>query len=74
MYRSFGDVKVLSDLSLDISRGEFLAVVGPSGCGKTTLLNLCSGFDTPSFRDGDTFGPRADGIPAGWPVSLADGA
>jgi NitT/TauT family transport system ATP-binding protein len=45
--RSFGDVEVFSDLSLDISRGEFLAVVGPSGCGKTTLLNLCSGFDSP---------------------------
>jgi NitT/TauT family transport system ATP-binding protein len=46
--RSFGDLEVLSDLSLDILRGEFLAVVGPSGCGKTTLLNLCSGFDSPS--------------------------
>jgi NitT/TauT family transport system ATP-binding protein len=46
--RSFGDVEVFSNLSLDISHGEFLAVVGPSGCGKTTLLNLCSGFDSPS--------------------------
>jgi NitT/TauT family transport system ATP-binding protein len=46
--RSFGDVEVFSNLSLDISRGEFLAVVGPSGCGKTTLLNLCSGFDSPT--------------------------
>ncbi len=46
--RAFGDVEVFSNLSLDIARGEFLAVVGPSGCGKTTLLNLCSGFDNPS--------------------------
>ena len=46
--RFFGDLEVLGDISLDISRGEFLAVVGPSGCGKTTLLNLCSGFDKPS--------------------------
>jgi NitT/TauT family transport system ATP-binding protein len=46
--RSFGDVEVFSNLSLEISRGEFLAVVGPSGCGKTTLLNLCSGFDSPT--------------------------
>src|ERR1044072_2714566 len=45
---SFGDVEVFSNLSLDILRGEFLAVVGPSGCGKTTLLNLCSGYDNPS--------------------------
>ena len=46
--RFFGDLEVFSDISLEISRGEFLAVVGPSGCGKTTLLNLCSGFDKPS--------------------------
>jgi NitT/TauT family transport system ATP-binding protein len=46
--RSFGDVEVFSNLSLDISQGEFLAVVGPSGCGKTTLLNLCSGYDSPT--------------------------
>ena len=46
--RSFGAVEVLSPLSLEISRGEFVAVVGPSGCGKTTLLNLLSGHDRPS--------------------------
>jgi NitT/TauT family transport system ATP-binding protein len=45
---SFGSVEVFRDLSLEISRGEFVAVVGPSGCGKTTLLNLFSGFLTPS--------------------------
>ena len=45
---SFGAVEVFRDLSLDISRGEFVAVVGPSGCGKTTLLNLFSGFLKPS--------------------------
>lgn len=46
--RSFGAVEVLRGLSLDIRRGEFVAVVGPSGCGKTTLLNLLSGYDRPS--------------------------
>ncbi len=45
---SFGPVAVFKDLSLEISRGEFVAVVGPSGCGKTTLLNLFSGFLKPS--------------------------
>jgi NitT/TauT family transport system ATP-binding protein len=45
---SFGTVEVFRDLSLEISRGEFVAVVGPSGCGKTTLLNLFSGFLKPS--------------------------
>ncbi len=45
---SFGSVEVFRHLSLEISRGEFVAVVGPSGCGKTTLLNLLSGFLKPS--------------------------
>lgn len=46
---SFGSVAVFRHLSLEISRGEFVAVVGPSGCGKTTLLNLFSGFLKPSM-------------------------
>src|SRR5258705_812842 len=46
---SFGSVEVFRQLSLEISRGEFVAVVGPSGCGKTTLLNLFSGFLKPSL-------------------------
>lgn len=44
---SFGSVKVLKGISLDVGRGEFVAIVGPSGCGKTTLLNLISGFYKP---------------------------
>lgn len=45
---NFGFVEVFRHLSLEIARGEFVAVVGPSGCGKTTLLNLLSGFLKPS--------------------------
>ena len=45
---SFGSVEVFHQISLEISRGEFVAVVGPSGCGKTTLLNLFSGYLKPS--------------------------
>ena len=46
--RGNNDVSVLSDLSLSIEQGDFLALMGPSGSGKTTLLNLIGGLDKPS--------------------------
>ncbi len=47
-YRRGGQaVPVLSDISLDIARGEFIALMGPSGSGKSTLLNLIAGIDKP---------------------------
>lgn len=39
LYKQFGDLKVLEDVSFDVKEGEFLCVVGPTGCGKTTFLN-----------------------------------
>lgn len=41
-------VEVLKNISIEIRRGEFLAIVGPSGSGKTTLLNLIGGLDLPT--------------------------
>ena len=46
--KTYDDVKVLDDVSLDIRRGEFVTLLGPSGCGKTTILRLIAGFATPT--------------------------
>jgi len=41
-------VKVVEDVTLDIAKGEFIAVVGPSGCGKSSLMKLISGLHPPA--------------------------
>ena len=41
-------VEVLKGISIDIYKGEFLAIVGPSGSGKTTVINLIGGLDWPT--------------------------
>ena len=38
--KSFGNQKILNNISLNISKGDFVSVVGPSGAGKTTLINI----------------------------------
>ncbi len=54
--KSFGDMRAVNAVSLDVQRGEFFALVGPSGCGKTTLLRMLAGFEKPDaggiFIDG----------------------
>ena len=40
-----GSVKAISDVSFELSDGEFVVILGPSGAGKTTLLNLLGGMD-----------------------------
>ncbi len=45
--KTFGRFRAVDGLSLDITAGEFFALLGPSGCGKTTLLRMLAGFETP---------------------------
>ena len=46
--KSFGNVHVIPEISLDINDGEFVVFVGPSGCGKSTLLRLIAGLEDAS--------------------------
>jgi sulfonate transport system ATP-binding protein len=46
--KSFGDIEVLKNISLEIEGGEFIAIVGHSGCGKSTLLRMIAGLETVS--------------------------
>ncbi len=45
---AYGGLHALSDVSLDVERGQFVAVVGPNGAGKTTLFKAISGVVTPT--------------------------
>ena len=42
-------VTALTDIELDIDKGEFVSIIGPSGCGKTTLLRIVGGLLTPTL-------------------------
>lgn len=45
--KSFGEVKAVAGVDLDINAGEFITLLGPSGSGKTTVLRMIAGFEDP---------------------------
>ena len=54
----FGEVEALQDVSFDLSKGEFLAVVGPNGAGKSTLVKVALGLIKPNKGHAALFGAR----------------
>ncbi len=46
--KRFDEVNAVDDISLEIERGSFFALLGPSGCGKTTTLRMIGGFEEPT--------------------------
>ncbi|MGC4047593.1 MAG: ABC transporter ATP-binding protein [Armatimonas sp.] len=55
-----GPVTAIHDIDLDLTQGEFVAIVGPSGCGKTTLLRIVAGLETPTSGTIETAGLPSD--------------
>lgn len=60
--KSFGNIKVLDGLDIEIEPGEFLAIVGPSGCGKSTALRVIAGLEEPDAGDIVIDGRSMDGV------------
>src|ERR1700760_3012222 len=46
--KSFGSVRAVDGVTLDIGDGEFFSMLGPSGSGKTTVLRMIAGFESPT--------------------------
>ena len=60
--KKYGDFLALAEFSLEIKKGEFLAIMGPSGCGKTTTLRMLAGLDQPSAGEIRLSGKRINEI------------
>jgi iron(III) transport system ATP-binding protein len=62
--KRFGTLKALSEINLEIGKGEFFTLLGPSGCGKTTLLRTIAGFYRQDIGEVWLGDERVDEVPA----------
>jgi spermidine/putrescine transport system ATP-binding protein len=62
--KRFGDFTAVQDVSFEIKRGEFIAIMGPSGCGKTTSLRMLAGLDQPDDGEIRINGQRVNELKA----------
>lgn len=63
LVKRYGEVCALDDVSLEVTRGQFVTVLGPSGCGKTTLLRAIAGFVEPDAGQIAIDGVAMTGMP-----------
>src|SRR5215212_5669862 len=61
--KRFDELVAVDRLDMDVSNGEFLALLGPSGCGKTTTLRMIAGFEQPTEGEIRLAGERVEGVP-----------
>jgi ABC transporter/Bacterial extracellular solute-binding protein len=62
--KRYGNRRAVSDLTLDVESGEFLAILGPSGSGKTTTMRIIAGFDRPDTGEVFIDGKEVTHLPA----------
>lgn len=61
LFKSFGGLRVIYDISFDVGEGEIFGIIGPNGSGKTTLFNLITGFLKPDRGEIEFVGNNVTG-------------
>ena len=54
--KTFGTLRAVDHLSLEVERGEIFGLLGPNGSGKTTTINMLSGLSVPTSGEGRVMG------------------